>query len=86
MKWTPVALAGQIFTWTRTWHAFGGTEKLGLPFVPVLIELPEAGGIRLLGLLEGGDEPRIGARVTGRIDQTEAFNRTIPSLRWAVTS
>ena len=86
IEWTPADLEGRIFTWTRTWHAFAGTEKLGIPFVPLLVELPEAGGIRLLGLLEGAGEPRIGARVTGRIDKTESFNQTIPALRWAVTS
>ena len=86
MEWTPVELDGRIFTWTRTWHPFSGTESLGLPFAPVLIELPQAGGIRLLGLLEGKGEPRIGDRVTGRIDSTKAFDRTIPSLRWAAAA
>ena len=86
MEWTPVELDGRIFTWTRTWHPFSGTESLGLPFAPVLVELPAAGGIRLLGLLEGKGEPRIGDRVTGRIDSTKAFDRTIPSLRWAAAA
>lgn len=83
MDWTAVELDGRIFTWTRTWHPFGGTESLGLPFSPVLVELPEAGGIRLLGLFESADTPKIGDRVTGRIAATSAFNRSIPSLRWA---
>lgn len=86
MDWVPVKLDGRIFTWTRTWHAFGGTEGLGLPFVPVLVELPAAGGIRLLGLLDSTGEPRIGDPVTGRIGSTQAFDRQIPSLRWAAAA
>ena len=86
MAWAPVAIAGRIFTWTRAWHAFAGSERLGIPFVPVLVELPDAGGIRLLGLFEGDGEPRIGGRVTGRIGATAAFDRTIPALRWMIES
>jgi uncharacterized protein len=86
MEWVPVAIAGRLFTWARAWHAFGGSEQLGIPFVPVLVEFPDAGGIRLLGLLEGEGEPRIGQAVTGRIGATQAFDRTIPALRWQIAS
>lgn len=87
MEWQSVALDGRIFTWTRAWHPFGGAENLGLPYVSVLVELPAAGGVRLLGLLEGdGSEPRIGAPVVGRIDTTRAFDREIPALRWSIAA
>ena len=31
--WEPIALKGEIYTWARTWHPFGGTEALPKPFV-----------------------------------------------------
>lgn len=84
--WHAVAPSGHIFTWARARHPFSGSEALGLPYTSVLVELPEAGGIRLLGLLDGDTEPQIGAPVTGTIAMTHAFGRTIPAWRWSVAS
>jgi uncharacterized protein len=87
MDWNPVELRGRIFSWTRTWHRFGGTESLDLPYVSVLVELAEAGGVRLLGVLEGDTtNPAIGVPVSGRVDRTVAFDRAIPALRWSIAA
>ena len=83
MNWVSVDPVGRIYTWTRTWHRFAGTETLPIPYVPVLVEVPGAGGIRLLGLLdENAGEPAIGLVVAGRVMPTEAFGKTVPAWRW----
>lgn len=80
--WKSVALEGEIYSWTRVHHPFGGAEDLGLPYITVSVSLPQAGGIRLFGVVEGDDEPRIGMSVQGRVRTTNAFDREIPALSW----
>jgi uncharacterized protein len=83
-EWREVALEGVVYSWTKSWHAFGGTEGIGaLPYVTVLAALPQAGGRRLLGLLDG-DEAKLalGAPLRGRIDTTLFGDKRLPSLRW----
>lgn len=81
--WVEIEPTGEIFTWTRTWHPFPGTEALGSPFVSLVVGLPGAGGRRLTGLLEGdADGVAIGARVRGRVAETAIMGRVIPALRW----
>ena len=81
--WREVPLEGVVYSWTKTWHPFGGTEGIGTPFVTVLAELPQAGNRRLMGLLEG-DEARlgVGAPLSGRVDSTPFGDTQLPSLRW----
>ena len=87
MDWITLEPAGKIYSWTRAWHRFGGTESFPVPYVAVLVELPEAGGIRLLGRLdEAADDPQIGQLVTGRMVPTKAFGRDIPAWRWGSRS
>lgn len=85
--WHAVEPEGTVFSWTRTWHAFDGSAGIGVPFVSLIVELPQAGGRRLLGLLEGdAARLRIGAKVRGRIDATEIWGDRIPSLRWTIVA
>eukprot|EP01030_Chromulinospumella_sphaerica_P018780 gene18780-18651_t len=79
-------MRGRIYSWTRTHHAFAGNESLGLPFVTVVVELPEAGGLRLTGVLEGKtDDVAIGLPVAGSPGETAFSGMTIPTIRWRLT-
>jgi uncharacterized OB-fold protein len=85
-QWHAVEASGTVFSWTRTWHAFDGSEKIGVPFVSLIVELPQCGGRRLLGLLEGDAEGlRIGAKVRARVAETEIWGDRIPALRWTLS-
>lgn len=82
-RWEPVEARGTVFSWTRSWHAFGGAEGLDLPYVSMIVELPHAGGRRLLGVLEGdASQLAIGAPVRGATSFTGSDGRNIPALRW----
>lgn len=84
--WANVPAEGRVFAWTRTHHAFAGTEGIGVPFVTVVVELPAAGGLRLTGVLEGDETGvAIGAPVSGRITETEWDKITIPTVRWRLS-
>ncbi|WP_176593684.1 Zn-ribbon domain-containing OB-fold protein [Sphingobium sp. EM0848] len=84
-EWQDVPLSGHIFSWTRTWHRFGGTEALPLPYVSLLAEIDGTDGKRLMGLLEGvgeEDRVRIGAPITGRIGSTRFGEEDVPVIIW----
>lgn len=78
-------MTGTLFTWTRTWHRFAGTEGIEVPFVIALVELPAAGNRRILGLFDG-QAPRIGAPVSGSIAPTKVSDGEIPALHWRIAA
>ena len=84
--WTATRLAGSVFSWTRTWHKFGGAEGLETPFVTVLVTLADA-PVRLLGVVEGDETSlRIGAPVSGRVGRTPFGEAAIPAIRWSLAA
>lgn len=82
--WDDVPLRGTVFSWTRTWQPFVPQFRELLPYVTVLVELPDAAGRRVLGLLLGdpGTDPVIGERLTGVIQPASDLTGGVPVLRW----
>lgn len=86
-EWRDVEMSGRVFSWTRTWHPFGGSEGIGVPYVSLIVELPQAGGRRVIGLLAGDEAGlAIGAPVRGEASETSVGDARIPSLRWRIAS
>jgi uncharacterized protein len=52
-EWVEINGRGKIYSWTRVWHGAHVALKDRGPYVVVLVELPEAGGIRMIGNLLG---------------------------------
>ncbi|MGQ0619488.1 MAG: Zn-ribbon domain-containing OB-fold protein [Panacagrimonas sp.] len=85
LAWETVEMTGRVFSWTRTWHPFGGSEGIGVPYVSLIVELPRAGDRRLLGILAGDEAGLgIGAVVHGEAGRTRMGADEIPSLRWSL--
>ena len=65
LGFAPVPGPARIYSWERVWHPVHPALKENGPYLVVLVELPHAGGIRMLGNLLG--DPRqvvtIGAHV-----------------------
>lgn len=72
-----------VYSWTRTWHRFGLTESLDLPFTTVLAEVSDC-GIRLLGRLDDPDriDPAPGEPLVGRPGTTTVGEDAIPTIIW----
>lgn len=85
MVWDNVAPTGTIYTWTRN-HAVSDVikERRGdLPYFTMLIELPQAGGIRIPGVLHGSDSGlRIGAPLRGVILPADERTRGYTTMAW----
>ena len=81
-EWVEQAMTGTVFTWTRTWHPFGGTEGFAKPFVTALVTLDSV-PIRINGVVEGPDEAiAIGQNVVGHVGRTPFQGSEIPAMRW----
>ncbi|MCX2930021.1 zinc ribbon domain-containing protein [Mycobacterium sp. CVI_P3] len=83
MRWQQVEPVGVIYSWTRTWQPFSREATGHLPYVVVLVELPAAGGCRVVGVLAHADgvTPAIGATVVGHID-SPPDDEHWPLIRW----
>ena len=82
IDWESVDPVGVVYSWTRSWYPY--IEELAdtIPYVSVLVELPAAGGRRVLGILadDADTVPTIGETVVGRFDS--AGPGPWPLLRW----
>lgn len=65
LEWTEVAGEGRIYSWERVWHPVHAALNGHGPYIVVLVELPHADNIRMIGNLLGDPEQPvpIGAEV-----------------------
>lgn len=77
-----VPMTGLVYSWCRTHHPYMAEYADRVPYISVVVELPRAGGVRLLGLLDG-DEAAIGDRLTGFVERPA--DAAWPLLRWRRT-
>jgi uncharacterized OB-fold protein len=67
LVWEEVQPNGVVYSWTRIWHPVRPQLAPVVPYIAVLVELPQAGNIRLIGNLLGDSmqDVHIGDRVRG---------------------
>ena len=84
MVWEERPLRATVYSWTRTWHRFGHTENLDLPYVSVVAAVADC-GVRLMSRMDDPtpDNPRIGEALVGRIGETVAGDDRIPTIIWS---
>jgi len=87
IEWVELPAEGVVYSWTRTWYSFDRTRERAdeIPYVTVLVEVADAGGARVLGILEG-DQSRlaIGAPVRGSIRPPSEKSKGYPSIVWTL--
>lgn len=82
LGWDEVPMRGTVHAVTRTHHPFSAEMVGRTPYATVLVELPDAGGARLLGMMVGDDSAvKTGDAVVGEIDHAEHASG-LPALRW----
>ena len=84
VEWVEVAPKGVIYSWTRVWHPVHPALKDHGPYIVVVVELPDAGKVRMLGNLLG--DPRqevvIGAPVEGVFEHHHDADPPFTLLQW----
>jgi uncharacterized OB-fold protein len=82
--WTQVDAVGRIYSWERVWHPAHPALKFHGPYLAVLIELPHAGGTRMVGNLIGDplQEVLIGLEVIGVFEHHTNTEIKYSLLQW----
>ena len=88
LDWVEVMPEGRIFSWQRSWHPVSPVLAGAVPYLVVLVELPEAGNIRMLGNLLGDptQDVQIGAPVKGVFEHRTSADHSFTLLQWEVAS
>jgi uncharacterized OB-fold protein len=84
--WAPVEGRGRIYSWERVWHPVHPALKDACPYLVVLVELPEAGNVRMVGNLLGDPllSVAIGAEVEAVFEDHPEDEFTL--VQWRTTA
>ena len=66
LDWHKVSGKGRIYSWERPWHPVHPALKGHGPYIVVLVELPDAGNVRMLGNLLG--DPKQDVPIGGNVE------------------
>jgi uncharacterized OB-fold protein len=85
--WVAVEPRGRIYSWERSWHPVHPALTGAVPYVTVLVEIPGAGNVRMVGNLVG--DPRaavsIGAEVTAVFEDHDEADPPFTLVQWRPT-
>ncbi len=84
LGWEAVEGRGRIYSWERAWHPVHPALRNHGPYLVVLVELPHAGGIRMVGNLLGDPtQPvEIGAPVEAVFEPHDDANPPYTLVQW----
>ena len=84
--WVEVRAEGRIYSWERVWHPVHPVLATRGPYLAVLVELPHAGAVRLVGNLLGDplQAVRIGAPVVGVFEHHPGASPPYTLLQWTL--
>ncbi len=87
VEWVEVEPIGVIYSWTRVWHPVHPALKDVGPYIVVVVELPDAGCVRMLGNLLGDPQQvvEIGAPVRGVFEHHHDAQPPFSLLQWRAT-
>jgi uncharacterized OB-fold protein len=83
LTWHKVSGRGRIYSWERVWHPVHPALKNAGPYLVVLVELPDAGNVRMVGNLIGdpSHEVAIGDDVEAVFEDHEPEGVTLVQWR-----
>lgn len=84
LEWVTVEGRGVIYSWERPWHPVHPALKGHGPYIAVLVELPQAGHVRMLGNLLGDPHQamRIGAPVAAVFEPHDDATPPYTLVHW----
>jgi uncharacterized OB-fold protein len=87
LAWTAVAPHGRIYSWERAWHPVHPALRGHGPYLVVLVELPHAGGVRMVGNLLGDPMQTvdIGAAVEAVFEPHDEATPPFTLVQWRRT-
>ena len=87
LAFNPVDAEGVIYSYERIWHPVHPALSEQGPYLVVLVELPHADGIRMVGNLLGDaqQDVHIGSRVEAVFEHHEDADTPYTLLQWQLT-
>ena len=84
LDWTKVEGKGRIYSWERVWHPVHPALRDHGPYIVVLVELPGADNIRMIGNLLGDpkQEVPIGAEVEAVFEPHDDGDNPYTLVQW----
>ena len=84
--WVKVSGRGRIFSWERPWHPVHTALGDAVPYIVVLVELPDADNVRMIGNLLGDREQdvQIGAEVEAVFEDHDDPEHPYTLVQWRV--
>lgn len=84
VAWREIEPRGSIYSWERVWHPVRPNLKDHGPYLVILVEVPHAGNIRLIGNLLGDPLQKvvIGAEVEGVFEHHNDAALPYSLLQW----
>ncbi len=82
--WVEVEPRGRIYSWERVWHPSHAALKGHTPYLAVVVELPQAGNVRVVGNLLGDpmQQVEIGTAVMGEFEHHAGGAMPFSLLHW----
>ena len=86
LEFVEVEATGVIYSYERVWHPVHPALRDQGPYIVVLVELPHAGSVRMVGNLLGDPQQEvvIGASVVGVYEHHTAVESPFSLLQWRV--
>jgi len=87
MGWEKVSGKGYIYSWERVWHPVHPALQSATPYIIVLVELPDADNIRMVGNLIGDplQEITIGSEVKTVFERHGHESESYTLVQWKLT-
>ena len=84
LGWHRVSGRGKIYSWERVWHPVHPALKSACPYLVVLVELPDAGNVRMVGNLLGDaqQEVEIGSSVEVVFEDQVTAKGNVTLVQW----
>lgn len=83
LAWHEVSGAGRVYSWMRVWHPVHPALADACPYLVVLVELPDAGDVRMVGNLLGDpmQDVTIGSEVEAVFEDQPGAEATLVQWR-----
>jgi uncharacterized OB-fold protein len=86
LNWEAVEPVGEVYSWIRTHQSFAPEFNAVTPYVSLMVALPHAGNVKLLGSLVGPETGlRCGAPLQGVIQLPSELNHHQAIMRWQLS-
>jgi uncharacterized OB-fold protein len=84
MRWEAVEPTGVLYAWERVWHPTHPALVGATPYRVALVELPQAGGVRVVGNVLGDPNAALtnGSRVTAVFEDHDDGEPPFTLVQW----